>query len=278
MLIANARMYAITPDATAAWDDLFRWLVERTGVGLKLFDYPLPQPLYEMRAQNDTGCVFMCGWPFGQTQPPSHLLVVPAPSPERFLGRPISFTDLIVRAESAFQEIEDTFGHQVAWTKEDPHSGFNAPRHYLLQFCRPDRPTVFDQSVGPVINPMGALRSVVEGEADVAPVDAFVHDLFNAADHELTRQTRTIASTPPTPFPPLVASPDVDPDIADRLREALSSAHDDADIRPVLGRLLIERFVVPEVADYALGVKLGQEALSAGYPMPARGRRTLANF
>ena len=46
----------------------------------------------------------------------------------------------------------------------------------------------------------------------------------------------------------------------------------------MLGRLLIERFVVPEVADYALGVKLGQEALSAGYPMPARGRRTLANF
>ena len=269
MPIANARMYAVTPDATAAWNDLFRWLIARTRIDLELFDYPPPQPLDEMWARPDMGCVFMCGWPFGRTQPPPYLLAAPVPSPERFLGRPISFTDLVVRADSDFQTIEDTFGGRIAWTKQDSHSGFNAPRHYLLQFRRPDRPTLFDQSVGPVINPVGALRSVVEGDADVAPVDAFVHDLFKAADHELTHQTRTIASTPPTPFPPLVASPGIDADIADRLREALCTAHDDPETRPLLDKVLVDRFVVPEVADYSLGAELDRDALSAGYPMPA---------
>ena len=269
MPIANARMYAVTPDATAAWEDLFRWLVRRTGIDLALFDFPPPQPLDGMWARDDMGCVFMCGWPFGQTQPQPHLLAAPVPSPARFLGRPISFTDLVVRVDSDFQTIEDTLGHRIAWTKQDSHSGFNAPRHYLLQFRRSDRPTLFDQSVGPVINPVGALRSVVEGEADVAPVDAFVHDLFKAAGHELTLKTRTIASTAPTPFPPLVASSGIDSDIAERLREALLSAHNDPEMRQLFERVLVERFVVPELADYSLGAELDREALSAGYPMPA---------
>lgn len=78
----------------------------------------------------------------------------------------------------------------------------------------------------------------------------------------------------PTPFPPLVASPGIDSDIAERLREALLSAHNNPEMRQLFERVLVERVLVerdgvPELADYSLGAELDREALSAGYPMPA---------
>ena len=43
----------------------------------------------------------------------------------------------------------------------------------------------------------------------------------------------------------------------------------ESEMRQLFERFLVERFVVPELADYSLGAELDREALSAGHPMPA---------
>ena len=45
MLVANARMYAVTPAVKAAWQHLFAWTARESGVPLSYIDHAAPAPL-----------------------------------------------------------------------------------------------------------------------------------------------------------------------------------------------------------------------------------------
>ncbi len=47
-MIANARMYAVTPAVEAAWRALLEQVASDAGVALDYLPYPAPQPLEEL--------------------------------------------------------------------------------------------------------------------------------------------------------------------------------------------------------------------------------------
>jgi ABC-type phosphate/phosphonate transport system substrate-binding protein len=267
--LVNARMYAVTDAARAAWQRIFARLAERTGIALAPIEHKPPALLSELWRRGDLGCVFMCGWPIARAEPKPRLLAVPVPRPDRYRDRPIYFTDIVVARDSPARTIEDTFGGTVGWTLEDSNSGFNTLRHYLLGFRTPERPRLYSRSIGPLLNPLGALRAVAEGRVDVVPVDSFCHDLFKASGHPVISLTRTIATTPPSPMPALVASPEIPGPVADALRNALLQAHHDPILDPELESALVRHFVEPDVGSYDYTERLAQAALAARYPIPA---------
>jgi ABC-type phosphate/phosphonate transport system substrate-binding protein len=108
--VANARMYSVNPPAAAAWKQLFAWVAERSGVPLEAIDHGFPAPLSELWARPDLGAAFMCGFPFVRSANRPRPVAAPIPAGARYGGRPVYVTDLVVRADSAFQTIEDTFG------------------------------------------------------------------------------------------------------------------------------------------------------------------------
>ena len=164
-LVANARMYAVTEVAAAAWRRIFRWLGQRAGVELAPLEHPPPAPLRDLWQRSDLGCTFMCGWPFARAERRPRLIAAPVPRPERYRDEPVYFTDIVVHRDSPFRRIEDTFGAVVGWTLEDSHSGFNALRHLLLGHRTPGRPKLYARSVGSLVNPLGALTAdlIVKG-------------------------------------------------------------------------------------------------------------------
>jgi ABC-type phosphate/phosphonate transport system substrate-binding protein len=267
-LIANARMYAVTDASRAAWESIFAWLSTHAGVPLDLLAYPPPAPLSELWRRSDLGCVMMCGWPFSRASPQPRLLAAPVPLSERYDDRAIYFSDLVVHKESPFRTLEDTFGGTVGWTLEDSHSGFNLLRYHLLRYRTEERPRLYARSVGGLINPLGALRAVANGEVDVAPVDSFCHDLFRAADHPFTKLTRTVATTAPSPMPSLIAAADVPSEIAERLSSALLSAHRDPRMMPWLEAALVKRFDRVEPDTYRYTENLAKAAAEVRYPVP----------
>jgi len=267
--VVNARMYSVTEAATAAWRKIFFWLGAQTGIDLTLVDHPPPSPLGRLWERSDLGCVFMCGWPIARAGHKVRLLAAPVPRPHRYLNRPIYFTDIIVAKNSPFQTIEDAFGGTVGWTVEDSNSGFNLLRHYLLQFRTPERPHLFSRSVGGLINPLGALRAVAQGDVDVAPLDSVCHDLFVASMAPLAALTRTIHTTPASPIPALVASDSIPEHVAHALRAALLRAHRDPQLADTLRAALVQRFVQVEASSYEYTERLAQDAIAANYPFPA---------
>ena len=137
--IANARMYAVAPEAEAAWQGLLTRICEEAGVTLAYLSYPAPLPLEALWARPDIGCVQMCGYPIALRLADVVPIASPIPRAEWALGRAVYRSDLIVRRDAPFRTLKDTFGLRLGWTAAHSHSGFNALRHHLLQYRTPAR-------------------------------------------------------------------------------------------------------------------------------------------
>jgi ABC-type phosphate/phosphonate transport system substrate-binding protein len=268
-LVANARMYAVTPRVASAWRELFLWVGQCAGVDLQWIDHAFPAPLGELWSRPDLGCAFMCGFPFARSAHPPKLLAAPVPSTPRYGGKPVYFTDFIVRAPADFRTLEDTFGGRIGYTVEDSQSGFNAPRYHLLKFRTAVRPQLYKESIGPLITPRRVIDAVLEDRIDVGPLDSYCHDLLRKHDSALTDRLRVVATTAAVPIPPLVASPDCDDATVARLRDALLDSGRRPELAKLRDTLLLQGFAAVEPRAYAVTVERERSAIAAGYPMPA---------
>jgi hypothetical protein len=97
-LIANPRMYAVTPTVRHAWRAIFDWVGRHAGVPLVYIDHSAPAPLEELWSRGDLAATFMCGFPFASATPRPLLVAAPVPSPPRYGRRPVYCTDFVVRA------------------------------------------------------------------------------------------------------------------------------------------------------------------------------------
>jgi len=264
--VASARMYSWAPTLTAAWKRLLEWVSARAGNATQVLEIADPYPLEELWAREDLGCVFMCGYPWALRAERPHLLAAPVPSPPRYRGQPIYFTDFIVRADSPYRTLEDTFGGCMAYSIEHSHSGYNAARFHLLDYRRPDRPTLYGKILGPLHRQLPVIDAVLDGRADVGPVDAYGLDLLRRHGAERAARVRVVATTLPAPSAPLVASPGVDAATRARLTEALLAAHTAPELAATLDELLLARFVPADPGVFDVMVERQHAAERAGYP------------
>jgi ABC-type phosphate/phosphonate transport system substrate-binding protein len=266
LLIASARMYVWSPSLAAAWRRLLEWLSRRAMVALDVTDQAVPTPLDELWRRDDMGCVFMCGYPWALAERRPELLAAPVPSPPRYGGRAVYFTDFVVRADSPYKTLEDTFGGSIAYSTDHSHSGYNAPRYHLLRYRTPERSRLYGRVLGPYIRQRPVLEAVINGEADVAPVDGYALELLGRHDSGLAGRIRVIESTEAAPSPPLVASAGVDRRTRERLTETLLAAHQSGEMASTLEELLLARFVSVQASEFRLFLDWKRAAEEAGYP------------
>src|ERR1700744_2317357 len=174
-MIANARMYSVTPEVADLWDRLLASLGRRAGLDLEIVGHPAPKPLADLWQREGKAAVFMCGLPFSRGQFDIEPLVAPVPSPAAYHGQPQYWSELVVRRDSPCRTLADTFGGRMAFTVADSQSGYAAPLH-LLRTVPGEFPR-YREIVAPTISPLGALLAVIGGEADVAPVDSYAFAL-----------------------------------------------------------------------------------------------------
>jgi ABC-type phosphate/phosphonate transport system substrate-binding protein len=252
MMIANARMYSVSPQAADAWGRLLTLLSDKSGVSLQVIAHAEPEPIAALWERSDMGAVFMCGLPFSRAQPQPVLVAAPVPSPSDFEGRPCYWSDFVVRADSGYRTVQDTLGTRIALTVPDSQSGCVAALTYFMDNQRPaaaggDVPPYLE-IIAPTVTPLGSLRAVLQGAADIAPIDSYAHKLLRQYRPDLTSQVRIVGRTAATPIPPLVASgPGVD-----TLQAAFLECEADAEARSLMAELLLQRFLLPDPAAYAV--------------------------
>jgi hypothetical protein len=243
-MIANARMYSVSPEVAGLWRTLLTAVIEHAGLDITLLEHTAPAPIDELWQRPDKAAVFMCGLPFSRSNPRPVLIAAPVPSPPAFRGLPQYWSEMVVRKASRFQTIEDTFGGRIALTVPDSQSGCLAALCFLMADAR--QFPLYREIITPQVTPLGAMSAVIDGAADVAPIDSYAYCLLQKYRRDMTSQLRVIARTPHTPIPPLVAS--------NGGFEALQGAFLEADriaaIAPLMQGLLLERFVRPDPSSY----------------------------
>jgi hypothetical protein len=243
-MIANARMYSVSPQAAGLWRALLTAVIEHSGHDVRLLEHTEPLPIDELWRRSDKAAVFMCGLPFSRSEPRPELVAAPVPSPPEFRGLAQYWSEMVVRKDSAFQTIEDTFGGRIALTVPDSQSGCLAALYYLM--TRAEKFPPYSEVITPRVTPLGAMSAVIDGAAEVAPIDAYAYCLLRKYRSDLTSQLRVVARTARTPIPPLVASCAG----LDGLRAAFLEAHEIDSIQPLMADLLLERFVRPDADSY----------------------------
>ena len=243
-MIASARMYAVTPAVGLLWRHLLEGIAQRAGQAVDILDWPPPLPLAELWNKPDKAAVFMCGLPFSLASPQPEPVAAPVLALPRSHGQPVYWSELVVRADSTFRQLSDTFGHKIAFTTPESQSGYAGPLHHLMQSAR-DKP-LYREIIAPRITPYDALIAVTEGLADVAPIDSWALALMRRHAPELTAQIRIVASTEPTPIPLLICSEGN----GRLLNGVFDAAHEDPALKSVMEELLIERFVRPQPDAY----------------------------
>jgi ABC-type phosphate/phosphonate transport system substrate-binding protein len=268
-LIANARMYAVTPDIEAGWRSLLEMIAAAADVPLEYLPYPAPQPLEPLWSRPDLGAVFMCGYPISLKMAAVIPLAAPIPSTPWAAGRAVYRTDLIVRRDAPYQTLEDTFGHRAGYTVAHSQSGFNALRHHLLKYRTPRRPTLYREMHGNLITARNVLDAVRENRIDIGPLDAYWHLLLARSAPELTADIRVLTCTEVAPMPAFVAGADTPPDHVARLRAAFLAAPSQPQFNHYGKLLQIDGFAAVDAATYDMLLAWDHEAMAAGYPEPA---------
>jgi ABC-type phosphate/phosphonate transport system substrate-binding protein len=264
-MIANARMYAVTERVGAAWNALLGRVIARAGVACEVVDYAPPQPLAALWERPDLGCAFMCGYPLARASPAPIVVAAPVPGPPAYRGRAVYWTDVVVRADSPYRQLADVFGMRIAYTTPDSQSGYQALRELCAPFASAHGGRLFAATVGPLVTPRAVIAAVIDGRADAGPLDSYCLELIRANEPALAAQLRVIATTPPTPIPPLVAAPGAAPEFVARLRAALLGVGDAPELAATRAILCLERFVAANVADYAPLAAEAARADAMGY-------------
>jgi ABC-type phosphate/phosphonate transport system substrate-binding protein len=270
-MIANARMYSVSPEAAARWRTLLAAVIEHAGLDIRVIEHAEPAPIHELWQRPDQAAVFMCGLPFSRAEPQPRLIVAPVPAPADFHGLPQYWSNMVVREDSAYQTLEDTFGGRIALTNLESQSGCWAALYCLMLVAGgfpaavQEMPAeaeklrgtagnfpLYREVIAPQITPLGAMSAVLEGTAEVAPIDSYAYCLLEKFRPDLTSRLRVIARTAHTPIPPLVASSPL-PAASNRfdtLQDAFLEAHRISSIAPLMADLLLDRFVRPDPGVY----------------------------
>jgi ABC-type phosphate/phosphonate transport system substrate-binding protein len=94
---------------------------------------------------------------------------------------------------------------------------------------------------------------VVDGAADIAPIDAYALRLLRKYRPDMASAVRVVGQTIPTPIPPLVASAMTasEKELA-ALRSAFLEAHQSASLKALMDELLLLRFARPDPNAYTV--------------------------
>ena len=214
----------------------------------------------------DVDVAFICGLPYSQKHDrpgrPIELLCAPVMAAPRYGGRPVYFTDVVLRKDHPARAFADLRGSVWAYNDEGSHSGYNVVRHHLLALH--ETGGYFGRVVASGSH-QHSIQMLLAREIDASGLDSTVLELEMARRPELGAALRTITTIGPSPIPPVVVARGLDPALKARLRDLFLGMSADPAGRVVLAEGRMAGFVPVRDADYDPIREMARRAEAAGF-------------
>jgi phosphonate transport system substrate-binding protein len=201
------------------------------------------------RAEADLGVI--CGLPYvwlAARQPaPVEPLAAPLLIGDRYGGRPVYYSDVIVRRDSPITCLEELRGCTWAYNEPASHSGHTLTLYSLVRLGA--RPGFFGRVIEARFH-QRAIQLVHTGAVDAAAIDSQVLAIELRDHPQLADRLRVIGSFGPSTIQPVVAASRLPRRLKHQVRELLVELGDDPTARPLLAHGFIDRFRPVDDAAY----------------------------
>lgn len=236
----------ISPQGTAeSYAPLVDYLGEKLGRPIEILQRRTYAEINELLRTGEVDLAFVCtsSYLLGRREFGLELLVAPQVN-----GETTYRAKLIVPADSNAESIEDLRGKVFAFTDPNSFTGRIYPT-YLLQQIN-ETPEVFFARTFFTYSHDDAIYAVANGMADGASVDGLILDYVLERDPNLAERLRIIHTSPPFGIPPVVVSPDINPQLFAELKILLLGMHETPEGLAALKALGVDRFVQLSYEDY----------------------------
>jgi phosphonate transport system substrate-binding protein len=261
----TARLRFSTFLAPSIWST-YAFITEYVGHQLGLQTELSVGSSFSQFASGEADVGFICGLPYvlltRHDPPPVDLLAAPVLQGDRYEGRPIYFSDVIVHADSHILSFADLRGCSWSYNDPDSHSGYGITRCHLVRMgeTRGFFGTVIEAGFH-----QESIEMVRRGQVDASAIDSQVLAVAMRDDPSLATELRVIDSLGPSSIQPVVAAAHLPGSLKADIRAALLTMHNDPAARERLAEGLFDSFAAVSDADYDDLRQMLQTAERAGF-------------
>jgi phosphonate transport system substrate-binding protein len=206
---------------------------------------------YDRLEGGEEDVAFICGLPYVRLSEGDRPAVEPLAAPildgDRYGGRPIYYSDVIVRRDSSTTCFADLRGASWAFNETDSHSGYGITRATLASMG--ETRGFFGRVVETGYH-QRSIRAVASGDADASAVDSQVLEIELRRHPGLVERLKVVDELGPSTIQPVVAASRLPATLRKELREAIVGVAADAAARGRLDDGVVWGFVAVVDSDY----------------------------
>jgi phosphonate transport system substrate-binding protein len=230
---------------------VYEAVTEEVGLRLGMPTELVVETSYESCERDENEVCFVCSLPYVEFERRGISPAVPVAAPvlagDRYGGRPIYFSDVIVHRDSAFRSFADLRGRSWAYNEPLSHSGYGITRYHLLRMGETDG--YFGEVIEAGFHEE-SIRMVARGEVHASAIDSQVLGVALRDERGLSESLKVIAALGPSTIQPVAVSKRLPEDLRGEIRSVLVSMAEDPGCRERLQLGLVERFVAVGPEDY----------------------------
>lgn len=242
---------AQSPVSDSVVEIISRYLPQRAQVSTELVLESPWQERLSLLSQGQLEIGWICSLPYVRAadagNSPFELLVAPVVDHPRYHGKPVYFSDVIVRRESAYHSFADLRGATWAYNEPGSHSGYTLIRSHLALLGEPVGYFARQVEAG---SHLAALEMVLNGEIDASAIDSMVLESEVRRRPGLMDDLRVLETLGPSPIPPVVIATSVPGAQKEQIAAALAGMALDELGRSLLQEAGLAKFVRVHDADY----------------------------
>ncbi len=194
---------------------------------------------------------FVCSLPYvtfeRQGLSPAEPVAAPVLQGERYGGRPVYFSDVIVQADSPAASFLHLRGASWAYNEPLSQSGYGITRYHLVSIGETEG--FFGEVIEAGFHET-AIRMVRHGEVDAAAIDSQVLSVASRTDPALFDEVKVVDTLGPSTIQPVAVSKRLSSELRSQIRDVLLELHTDPSMRDSLDHGLISRFAPVGPDDY----------------------------
>jgi phosphonate transport system substrate-binding protein len=230
---------------------VYRAVTEEVGRRLGIATELVVETSYESCRDDRNEVCFVCSLPYVTFEregiSPAEPVAAPVLEGDRYGGRPIYFSDVIVHRDSTFRSFSDLRGRSWAYNEPLSHSGYGITRYHLLRMGETNG--FFGEVVEAGFHEE-SIRMVARGDVDASAIDSQVLAVALRDDPALAEPLRVIDALGPSTIQPVAVSKRVPRELRDEIQRVLLAMADLPGCRDRMATGMVERFVPVDASSY----------------------------